>query len=489
LTAVDVAPELAGSAAARLPPYSALDEPSLVFGRGRSSDIHPLRGLLNHGPYSSSSFPRFSSEIRVATIGPRSGIGRVRNLVDGLFAPARANDRNGYVLDYPGFTQVFGVGIRLAEHPATQIVWPDDALMLGANGTPEQRVGQAIQHAMSSLAALPGEFDVVAVHLPDSWDSICRARDFDAHHFVKAEGAFRAIPTQVLNDRVFSFGYPAQRSWRLGIAMYVKAGGIPWKLAPLAEVPENTAYIGLAYALRGDPREARFVTCCSQVFDTDGGGMQFVAYDASDPVADEHERHNPHLSRADMRAVMAGSLRTYQARNGGLVPRRVVVHKLTPFREDELDGVCDALSPVDEIECIQITSDLAWRAVWRIAPRSSNERSTPDRYPVHRGTMLPMSGTSCLLWAAGSVDDISTRGSFYQGQKSIPRPILLQRQMGHGPLELAALEALALTKMDWNNDALYDPLPVTIQYSRRLARSIASIPSLLNTEYPYRMFM
>lgn len=56
-------------------------------------------------------------------------------------------------------------------------------------------------------------------------------------------------------------------------------------------------------------------------------------------------------------------------------------------------------------------------------------------------------------------------------------------------MELTALEALALTKMDWNNDALYDPVPVTIRYSQRLARTIANVPTLPGKAYPYRLFM
>lgn len=44
-------------------------------------------------------------------------------------------------------------------------------------------------------------------------------------------------------------------------------------------------------------------------------------------------------------------------------------------------------------------------------------------------------------------------------------------------------------KMDWNNDALYDPVPVTIRYSQRLARTIANVPDLPGHAYPYRLFM
>ncbi|MBK1673330.1 hypothetical protein CKO35_08410 [Ectothiorhodospira shaposhnikovii] len=46
-----------------------------------------------------------------------------------------------------------------------------------------------------------------------------------------------------------------------------------------------------------------------------------------------------------------------------------------------------------------------------------------------------------------------------------------------------------LTKMDWNNDALYDPVPVTIRYSQRLARTIANVPTLPGNAYAYRLFM
>ena len=43
---------------------------------------------------------------------------------------------------------------------------------------------------------------------------------------------------------------------------------------------------------------------------------------------------------------------------------------------------------------------------------------------------------------------------------------------------------LALTKMDWNNDALYDPLPVTIKYSQTLARVIGHTRGLPDAAYP-----
>lgn len=486
-------PTPAGTSVSKLPPYSSLSEPLLAFASGRpeARDSHPLRGLVTHGPYSRVSLPAFTPVIRVATIGPRAGVQAVRQLISSLQSSHQPNDRRDYVPLFPGFEQLLKTELSLADHPAAHIVWPDRIEQLGVSGAPTQRMATALADAVSQLGAVRSEFDVLLVHLPEAWEGACRTPEFDAHDHLKAYAALAGIPTQVVNDRVFTFRLVASRSWRLAIALYVKAGGIPWKLAPMSGIPNDTAYVGLAYALRGIPTEARFVTCCSQVFDADGGGMQFVAYDATDPLEDsESARTNPFLSRSDMRAVLARSLRTFQSRNGGAVPRRVVLHKLTQFREEELAGVADALSAIAEVECIEITTNVPWRAVWlREGTRSSGKQSAPDGYPVPRGTMQPLSGTSALLWCAGNAPGVSRGGNFYQGGKSIPRPLLLTRHAGSGPLEVTALEALGLTKMDWNNDALYDPLPVTIQYSRRLARTIASVPALPNGEYPYRMFM
>lgn len=475
----------------KLPPYAPLQEPLLSFTTSagtEGTDAHPLRGLLRHGPYSRTALGRYTQTIRIATVGPASSRRLVTDLLTSLQERQQPTDRTDYVPEWPGFEDVFGVTLARATDPAAHLSWPED-LSRFEGATQTERVTRALTNAINQLSAVRSSFDLVTFHLPDGWPGL-RGPDFDAHDQLKALAAVLGIPTQVLNDRVFSFTHKASRAWRLGVAFYAKAGGVPWKLAALPGVPERTAYIGLAYALRGESVDAQFVTCCSQVFDADGGGMQFVAYDARDPIEDiDFARRNPYLSKDDMRAVLARSLRVYQARNGGSAPRRVVIHKTTGFTEDEISGAFEALTVADEIDCIEVTTNVAWRSVWLRPSRSAQSPSEPDPYPVHRGTMLPLSGTSALLWAAGNAPSAGLRGNYFQGKKSIPRPIRLTRQAGGGPLELSATEALALTKMDWNNDALYDPVPVTVRYSQRLARTIAHVPELPRKEYAYRLFM
>ncbi|HEX6013972.1 MAG TPA: hypothetical protein VFY87_19685, partial [Geminicoccaceae bacterium] len=100
-----------------------------------------------------------------------------------------------------------------------------------------------------------------------------------------------------------------------------------------------------------------------------------------------------------------------------------------------------------------------------------------------------LSGQECLLWTHGDVQGLREHGSYFQGSRGTPRPIRLIRHAGHGPWDDAARSALALSKMNWNNDALYDPLPVTMSYAKVLARIVKRMPVLGSTPYQFRFFM
>jgi hypothetical protein len=81
--------------------------------------------------------------------------------------------------------------------------------------------------------------------------------------------AARRLPVQLVReDKALAYPDRASVMWRIGLALYMKAGGVPWKLA---ETDAETAYIGLSYAVRPvESNRPRFVTCCSQVFDAEG---------------------------------------------------------------------------------------------------------------------------------------------------------------------------------------------------------------------------
>jgi hypothetical protein len=475
----------------RLPAFSLLDEPALAFAAADPQAVHrhPLVGLSRFGAFDQASFRHYVSELRVAYVGPRSGAALVRDMRESLRGPQRNTDRNSYAKAYPGFGSLFGVDL-LGAAQQVHVVWPEELYNLGQGETVSNRVRVAIHHALKRLLAVRDQFDVALVYFPDRWLPHLRTKEFDAHDELKALGAQLGIPTQVINDKSLRFDNWGARAWRLAIALYAKSGGTPWKLAPIAGVPDNTAYIGLAYAIRRSSDQAHYVTCCSQVFDVEGGGMQFIAFEANDAISDEAEaRRNPFLSQADMRAVLTRSLRLYLEGHAGRVPRRLVIHKTTAFTESELKGVRDATQSIPEVECVEIGSSSVWRGIWMVEAPGKEPSMEPDRFPVPRGTIVMTSDSSALLWIAGNARSAAGGRDYFQGGKSIPKPIVLRRHMGRGPFDLLATEAMALAKMDWNNDALYDPLPVTIMYSQRLSRTISNVPNLPGHSYPYRLFM
>src|SRR5574341_815470 len=471
------------------PAHSRIVEPNLLFHPDRKEDCssHPLLGLAQYGPYSRSTINSVLDPIRVAVIAPHGGLRDVERLFLELGQRHRPRERTNYLPEYLGVSRIFGVNIVRAE-VAFEFPSELDGKVIDSS-TPHVLLADELARALSVVESRRNQFDVVAVYLPNRWERGFfgpEGVDFNLHDYIKAIAAVRGIPTQVINDDS-ALAYPCRCSvmWRLSTALYTKAGGVPWKLA---NAGDETAFVGLSYALRHvESSSPRFVTCCSQVFDTDGAGLEFVAYD----TADVHvERDNPYLSRADMRRVMARSLALYQRRHAGRTPKKIVVHKSTEFKSEEVDGCFDAFRAA-EVELIQVQQDAGWRGVLIDPPKSRDgKKGTPAAYPCERGTFMPLDGRTVLLWTQGNAPNAALDGrNFYKEGKGIPEPLQLKRFAGHGAWGEPCEAVLGLSKMNWNNDSLYDRLPVTMAYAQVLAQVIKRMPRLLSETYQFRFFM
>lgn len=464
-----------------------LPEPRLSFHPDRISDqeIHPLRGLLRFGPHSAGLVP---DPIRVATLAPAGEGARLYDFMRDLNAAHKPNERKDYLPTWPGFHRVFGLHMRGAGGGCH--IELDQQLEKEFQGSPSPHVVLAdrIVRAIQGIEARRSEFDVLFIYLPRRWEAGFvggPAEDFNLHDHLKAVTAARRLPLQIVReDRALAYPDRASVMWRIGLALYAKAGGIPWKLA---EFDPETAYIGISYAVRPPQSDRpRFVTCCSQVFDAEGSGLEFVAYDAHEV---EVQRDDPFLSRTEMFRVMTRSMDLYRRRHAGRSPRRVMVHKTTEFKHNEIDGCMEALHLCESVDLVQVVEDVGWRGVRVDEGQDEDRNGTPTLFPVSRGTLMGIDPREALLWTHGDVAGIRERGSYFQGARSTPRPLKLVRHAGHGPWDETARAALALSKMNWNNDALYDPLPVTMSYAKILARVIKRMDGLGATPYQFRFFM
>jgi hypothetical protein len=481
------------TATTQLPDFTVLTEPRLSFHPldPAKRSIHPLRGLLEHGPYTASIPGAVRDVIRLAAIGPAGEGGNMVRLVQEMRGPLNPDERLAYLPPWPGFTGVFKVGLQFAAKNVSVQLPADLDDAIAASPVPHRVLLGALADGIRRAAAQRAGFDVLVIYLPLRWQAAFRNRDedFDLHDAVKGITASLGIPSQiVLEDTATTKPHRCSVAWTLGTALYAKAGGVPWKLA--AAEP-RTAYIGISYALRPGPAgHPRFVTCCSQIFDAEGSGLEFVAYETSEDRIAIRGR-NPFLDRGQMRAVMARSLTLYLDRHCGQPPRRVVVHKSTQFRDAEIDGCFDALSSTGEVELIQVIDDTPWRGVQLGPPKGGTRtgRAVPTNYPCRRGTIIHLGGYETLLWTQGDAPDVAYAGSYFKEGVGIPRPLLLRRWAGRGPADPMADEILALTKMNWNNDALYDTLPTTLRYAQTLAQVVKTMPSLQPKPYSYRLFI
>ena len=468
-----------------------LPEPYLSFDPTDTNQVavNPLMGLQEFGPFSSRVSGTYSDKLKIALLAPANDLQRLRTHLNELVHPQDPKERHSYLPKWPGFEAVFRMKLAPADDSA-QIPLSatlDEELRTASN--PRQHLAQALIDGLRKLDLVRDRFDVVVFYLPQRFQPLFEDTDsdFDLHDTLKAVAAQLGLTTQIVTDGALTYRCRASVAWRFGTALYAKAGWIPWKLdTGRLPLDVDSAYIGLSYALRTTSDGATaFVTCCSQVFDADGGGMEFVAYE----VGKGTDPRNPYLTREDMRLVMARSLALYQDRHSGRSPRELVVHKQTPFQPQEVAGCNDAWGATSNLSCINITRP-PWRGVALDAPKKGDKKGVPA-YALARGTAFQLDGRSVLVWIGGNAPGATLTGqdNFFQGGKGIPRPLLLTRDAGAGPLDYVAAQVMGLSKMDWNNDALYGGLPCTLQYAKVLARTIKHMPDLAPRPYDYRYFM
>jgi hypothetical protein len=248
----------------------------------------------------------------------------------------------------------------------------------------------------------------------------------------------------------------ATRAWNLFTALYYKAGGKPWRL--VRDPSElTTCYVGVAFYNSRD-RET-LATSIAQVFNERGDGVIVRGAAATISKVDRQA----HLAEEDAYQLLVDALDLYR-REHKTLPARLAAFKTSRHDAAELAGFERAITDrgVDSFDLVSVG-------------RSSAKLFRYGAYPPLRGTLLSLDAREQLLYTRGSVEFFSTYPGMY-----VPQPLALRHDAGDSAAKDLAREALALTKMNWNNTQFDGHAPITI----RAARQVGNILKYVGPDDP-----
>lgn len=468
-------------------------EPELLFsnrrGDGVIRDINPIRGITQQQPYDYPlTLNGISTVVRVGIVCPDAFTKPFNLFLNRLHAHVPPDSKAEYLMEYTGFSQVFGIPLDIPlPTSAGWVMCPD------IGGSPSVQEGAALlaQSLIRSIDAVvaSGNPNVVLVFIPTHWarweSYETEYETFDLHDFIKAYCVQRGITTQFIRQDTLSNRLRCEITWWLALSLYVKAFRTPWVLK---ELDRETAFVGLGFSIdKHAQRGQQILLGCSHIYNSNGLGLRYRLSKVDNAVI---RHHNPFLTYEDAYRI-GEMIRQQFYETWMMLPQRVVIHKRTPFHKDECQGLLSGLEGVANIDMVEISVDHELR--YTPGRLNTNTRGLftfeGDSFPVRRGTCLLLGYRKALLWTHGTAEAIQPNKRYYLGKSRIPAPLMLTRHHGTTDLSILAQEILGLSKMHWNSFDMYSRFPATIHSSNEIARIGALLERFGQVSYDYRLFI
>ena len=496
-----------------------IEEPWLTFGDGERY-VDPKKGLLAYGPCLYDNRRAISSSIRLGIVGSRDTISLAKQWIDrcqGEISPKKENSL--LFQSFPGFTKIFGCQLCVPNECIEVITEAEVKHVLEVKNF-QQRVKTAAKMFTEKLSNFRGREPrphVVICALPQEIVDECSTRErgyfrtriklteiekeilkkikefkktgqttlipfreeelemvseaSNLRRLIKAEAMQLDIPTQLAKPQTFqeassesTLQDDATRAWNFSVAIYYKAEGYPWKLA---NMESGTCYVGVSFYK--DPPDSRgnMKSSIAQVFTHTGEGLVLRG---SRAIIDE-VTGSPHLSERGAYQLMVDVLNEYEKQMRQL-PRRLVVHKSSRYKLEELSGFEKAAENIKLKDFVTIET------------RGIRFMRKKGIYPPVRGTVIQIGVGDYLLFTKGYSHYLET----YPGLR-VPTPIEIVEHHGDSLLETICTEIFALTKMNWNSADFCIRNPITLEYASEVGKILAYVPEEVIPRPEYRFYM
>lgn len=461
------------------------NEPEMLFDIRDTSkkSVNQLKGISSYAPLDCSFSVGCSSRssITLAIVSPQEELNKILNHLAKLnqcITPT--NSRDGFLTQYSGFETIYKRALSIPACNDTSRIYG-----YATNTTMQMKQSDflALLKRFIDQLSTQHDYDVAVIYIPEKYARFREdvSSDYNLHDAIKLYATDKSVKVQFVEERSINYYDPCKVMWGLSTSLYAKASGILWQPAI---INNDTAFVGISYAMSKSKG-----TCigCSQLFDSTGTGIRLLLKKINDPG---FWGRNPYMKSDEARLIMSALRDQYYKCEPTSHLKRIVVHKTTPFTQEEIKGFTQALEGIEDIELLQIQEYSTWRAI----RYDSNEyTSKPASFAIHRGTTIPLDDDCFLLWTHGCIqhdDLLGNRLNYYKGGRGIPSPLLVKRYYGKASGDVLVNEILMLSKMNWNSgDSLYKQLPVTLDFAKVLSRMSKQDEAIYNKPYDFRYFM
>jgi hypothetical protein len=467
---------------------SILQEPELEFFNG--SHIDTKFGLMNFGPLDKDS-PQCPREIKIGVVGTNDTVQSlgewIKKCEDGILGKLETQKPNLYP-PFPGFGEKKQLQTRLIYDPTLmRIISKSEIQNISMKDTKREKIDEAVSLFFENAKYLTQNKNIDIVIFAPPMDLLKHLQSesldktkvtYDFHDLLKAKMMSLKKPSQIILPTTYGLRSSsgvrilksnlqdeATRAWNFYVALYYKAGGIPWRIKRVS-ADLATCYIGIGFYKTLDNRSVQ--TSVAQVFNERGEGIILRGGQAKFEKNDKR----PFLGSEDAYKLTTEALSKYKQEHK-TTPARIVIHKTSAFRLDEMQGFRKAIQEKD-IEFFDFIS----------ISDSDTKLFRTKQYPPLRGTFLNLDEINHVLYTNGSIDFYQTYPGIY-----IPKPLSITCFATDQSPKFLAEEILLLTKMNWNNTQFSSSQPITIEAAHKVSNVLKYLEEHEEIEARYSYYM